>query len=310
MKKKPCNPIKAFFLTIVLFAGSCSAFTSAEVSKSKIVLIGSTPGDAEIKSLLVIAADKAVDFIRWDLSFDPSGNEYILNINFGEGQPNTSGFKGDGEKRAILGRYSVAKNLERKVYTFSSPQLAGPISLVEISDNVFHFLTSTNRLMVGNGGWSYTLSRKERVSVGAPSLTTLATALLDDRSPEVIFDGRTPCVDLGRADLQLGSECRKLKWKLTLYRNPNTGRPTAYRLQSTMNRPRAIEGKWTLINGMHANPRALILQLDPDKADASISFLVGDDNVIFLLKKDHQLLAGNGDFAFTLNRRQQEKKTE
>ena len=101
MKPKKSYLIKTFLVACILLANSCSGASTANVLSSRIVLVGSTPGDALIKSLLTIKPEKQIDFIRWDLSLNEAENgskNFVLNIVFGEGQPNTRGFKGGGEK--------------------------------------------------------------------------------------------------------------------------------------------------------------------------------------------------------------------
>ena len=137
---------------------------------------------------------------------------------------------------------------------------------------------------------------------GAAPPASIGTGLLDERFSEIVFSGRTPCVDFGRADLEDGPDCSKLKWKLTLYRDLVTNRSTTYKLESTVSRLKPVEGRWTFVNGTHANPKALLIELDPDKRDRTISFLVGDENVLYLLDKESRVHVGNKDFGFALNR--------
>lgn len=305
MKHMKFYLINTFLAACVLFTNSCSGAGKANVLSSKIVLVGSTPGDSLIKSLLTISPDKQIDFIRWDLALNQAENgskTFVLNIVFGEGQSNTNGFKGGGEKLSFEGTYTISKN----IYKLKNEKTSTQISLIKLNDNLFHLLTPDNKLMVGNGGWSYTLNRKNSTANSPAVLPSRTTSLPDDTAQQVIFDGRTPCLDFARQyNLQVGNDCIKLKWKLTLSRDSKTNKPTTYTLQRTLNRSNIIEGKWTIIKGVKNNREAIIYQLDPDKPDESISFLVGDENVLFFLDKENQLFTGNGDFSFTLNRRKQ-----
>jgi hypothetical protein len=74
-------------------------------------------------------------------------------------------------------------------------------------------------------------------------------------------------------------------------------------LKRTNSRETDITGNWTIIKGIASNPDAIVLQLDPDKPNQTISLLVGDDNVLFFLHKDKKLFTGNDNFSFTLNKR-------
>jgi hypothetical protein len=227
---------------------------------------------------------------------------FVLNIVFGEGQPNTNGFKGGGEKLSLEGTYDISKN----IYELKNEKTSTKISLIKLNDNLFHLLTPDDKLMVGNGGWSYTLNRKDSPANSSRVFPSRITSLPDDTAQQVIFNGRTPCLDFAKQyNLQVGNNCHKLKWKLTLFRDAKTNKPTTYALQTTLNRPKITEGNWTIIKGIKTNPEAIIYQLDPDKPDESVSFLVGDENVLFFLDKKNQLFTGNGDFSFTLNRRRQ-----
>ena len=291
----------------VLFTNSCSGQSTADGLSDKVVLVGSTPGDSLIKSLLAINPDKQVDFIRWDLTLNQAksaSKTYVLNIVFGEGQPNTSGFKGGGEKLSFEGVYTISKSRNREIYELKNDKEQSAISLVKLNDNLFHLLTPDKKLMVGNGGWSYTLSRKDSSASSASSTVLPSTFLPDDNAGEVIFDGRTPCREFaGQYNFKIENDCYKLKWRITLFRDSKTNQPTVYALESTLNRQNIIEGKWTIIKGVKDNPEAIIYRLDTVKPDESISFLVGDENVLFFLDKEHRLLTGNSDFSFTLNRR-------
>jgi hypothetical protein len=308
MKHKKFYLINTLFVACVLFMNSCSGARTANALSSKIVLVGSTPGDSLIKSMLALSPESQIDFIRWDLTLNQAESDsktYVLNIAFGEGQPNTLSFKGGGEKLSVEGTYTVSKSQKGDIYELKSKKTPTPISLVKLNENLFHLLTPDNKLMVGNGGWSFTLNRKDSTANSSTVLPSrITTSSPDDTAQQVIFDGRTPCLDLAKQyKLQVESDCVKLKWKLTLFRDAKTNKPTTYTLQKPLNRPNTAQGKWTIIKGIRTNPGAVIYQLDPDKPDESISFLVGDENVLFFLDKENQLFTGNGDFSFTLNRR-------
>src|SRR6478735_6926510 len=169
------------FAICMLPSSFCSG---AEHVSPNLVLVGSTPGDDPMKSMLGIPASTKIDFIRWDLSLtysEATPARFTLNIVFGVGQPNTNGFIGGGEKRLIEGSYSISKQGNEKIHGevihLKSEQLPTGISFVKLNDNLFHLLTSTNELIVGNGGWSYSLNRKELIkhSTALPVLTNTTT---------------------------------------------------------------------------------------------------------------------------------------
>jgi hypothetical protein len=151
-----------------------------------------------------------------------------------------------------------------------------------------------------------TLNRKEplaNISSALPSLTT--SSLFNDTARQVIFDGRTPCLNFAKEyDLQVSDDCIKLKWRIILQRDANTFLPTTYILNRILSRTNT-EGKWSVKKGEGLNSDAVIIQLDPDKPNKSMSFLVGDENLIFFLGKKNQLLTGDSNFSYTLNKRQE-----
>jgi hypothetical protein len=151
--------------------------------------------------------------------------------------------------------------------------------------------------MVGNAGWSYTLSRKDTVTMNPKSIP----GLRGHKFREAIFEGRTPCQELSKEyNFNAPGSCFKLKWKLTLLRNPYTKQPSTYNLSRTLERPHIITGKWAVVKDSIAN--LTYIELDPDKKDKTIRLLAGDENVLFFLDKNNKLLPGNADFSYTLNR--------
>ncbi len=287
--------------------------TLSLASATPIVFVGSTPGDELIKSQLTIPSDREVDFIRWNLLLNDTKsnqNTFVLKIAFGVSQPNTLDFKTE-EQLSFQGTYTIVpsknKILHGVIYHLKSSSLPAEIMMVKLNENIFHLLTPQHRLMIGNGGWSYTLNRKELIvdnAAVAPALTSPST-LLSDTTRQVVYDGRTPCQDYAvEHQLKVTSSCFKLKWRLILNRDAITHQPTTYTIRKVVdNTPRDVYGNWRIIKGTKENPDIIIYQLDPEDPQNSICFLAGDENVLFFLDKNFRLHAGNGDFSYTLNKR-------
>lgn len=295
-----------------MVSGLCSNSGRTENSISGFGLVGSTPADAYIKSLLDISSESLIDFIRWDLTLkirDYNSGTFQLKIHFGEGQPNTLGFKGGGVIKNLGGEYNVTVMPSGKdsvnVYVLKPATGPGKISLVELNENLFHLLNTNNRLLTGNGGWSYTLNRKdpeEVSSVGLPSFPIIPD-LSGDTASVLVYDGRTPCREFASAyNLNLSPDCFKLKWRLTLKRDPVTLSPTSYSINRTGTRESLIQGKWTIIKKKISGKDVVIYQINPYNPETSLFLLVGDNNVLFFLDKNLRLYVGNSDFSFTLNR--------
>lgn len=302
------NNITSFIFRLAAIWGlvlnsSCSwAFDK----NGEILLVGCTPGDDLIKSQLSIPNEVIIDFIKWDLTLDKlNRNTFVLNIVYGESQPNTLGFKEGGQKRSYQGEYHISKNRSNEIYQLKSSGFQTEIAMIKLNANIFHLLTPQKQLMIGNGGWSYTLNNKNPDIEKYPLPTLVnSTDIFKDTSLQVIYDGRTPCQDFAKENnLTVSPSCFKLKWKLILNRDPKTLQPTTYALKRTNSRETDITGKWTIIKGTSSNPEAIVLQVDSDKPNQVISLFVGDENVLFFLHKNGNLFTGNDNFSFTLNKR-------
>ena len=62
------------------------------------------------------------------------------------------------------------------------------------------------------------------------------------------------------------------------------------------------EGTWTILQGMQGDPDAVVYQLDLEGSKRPVSFLIADENHLFLLDRDLKLLVGNALFSYTLSR--------
>jgi hypothetical protein len=300
-----------------LFLSFCAANDSSSNiaidSDSTDVFTGSTPGDELIKSLLAIHPSKKVDFIRWNLTLNKTKTDkktFILNIVFGEAQPNTLGFYHGGTKLIFEDEYTITQNksegINGEIIHLKSSKLPSEIKMIKLNDNLFHLLTPENQLMVGNGGWSYTLNCKDLDTENTilPALTN-STDLTVDTAQQVVFEGRTPCRDFAAEhNMTVTTSCFKLKWRITLKRDPVSNEPTTYTMRKVVdNEPRDVSGNWKIIKGTAQNPDVVIYQLDYNKPGETISLLVGDQNVLFFLHPDNRLFVGNENFSFTLNKK-------
>jgi len=294
---------RVFVLALTLFI---SVSCASKDGSPEIALVGSTPGDEIIKSMLAIPTDTKIDFIRWNLELK-SKNLFVLNLVFGESQPNTLGFKNGGEKRTINGTYLLQKNKKKsdflEIYQLESKDLPGKISLAKLNQNLFHLLTPQNRMMNGNGGWSYSLNRKVPVDSGEMMFSSIG---FDEHSLQTVFDGRTPCKEIAAEHPEMNTDqsCFKIKWRLILNRDSATHEPTTCTIRNIVsNNPRNTTGRWKVINGTETNPNLIIYKIEPDNLADPILLLVGDENVLFFLDKNKQPIIGNEDFSFTLNKK-------
>lgn len=117
------------------------------------------------------------------------------------------------------------------------------------------------------------------------------------------FDGRTPCLEMTKILHEPESpQCIKIKWRLILYKDSINGGPDTFILWGYIyNNESAAKGKWHIIKGTKTNPDAVVYQLDLPGKDP-IFLQRGDENILFFLDREKNLLTGNSDFSYTLNR--------
>ena len=132
-----------------------------------------------------------------------------------------------------------------------------------------------------------------------------------------VFAASSPCDAVSRPALKIPetADCELIKWHLTLHHDPSTLAPTTYKLNYVYGSPEQgttglsqggteIErkGRWAIVRGTKTDPAAVVYQLDPDKPRGSLFLLKADDNILLFLDEERNLLVGNGDFSYTLNR--------
>jgi hypothetical protein len=281
------------------------------------VFAGSSPCGEAIKRLFDIPSD-ASSPLRWKLILHqdsktrvPAGYKLECDYN----PPKVADSPTPEPKTVSLkweGRWAITKgskfNPDADVF-----ELSGAVSLVKVNDDLLHMLNPDRSLMVGNGGWSYTMNRFEASEkVVIPSAATLArpsesyslSPLAVGPSVFGVFEGRSPCQGIAR-ELKIAAEvdCAKVKWRITLYQDPATLVPTRYKVESSLNRKRIREGSWSVARGTAADPSVVIYHLAPANSEADLFLLKGDDNVLFFLDRHRKPLVGHTDFSYTLNRR-------
>ena len=115
------------------------------------------------------------------------------------------------------------------------------------------------------------------------------------------FDGRTPCQELAK---QLNEttipECIKIKWRLTLYKNGADTTSGTYSLEGFKFRgDNILKGTWQIVKGTKADPNAIVYQLSYSSR-GSLFFLKADDDVLFFLDRDKNIMVGNRNFSYAL----------
>lgn len=135
-----------------------------------------------------------------------------------------------------------------------------------------------------------------------PYLTTSSKPISTGKDVYGIFEGRCACQELAAVlKKEVSPDCFKTKWGLNLFQNPDTQAPTTYVLAGSFFRQAIRKGSWHIIKGSKEDPDDLVLALEADNQQ-TIYLLKGDDNVLFFLDNDKNILTGNEHFNYTLNR--------
>ena len=157
--------------------------------------VGSSPSGEAIRPLLQIPADAESDLIEWKLTLHPA--TYELHCKYGQVVQGRPGLGKQIKTLERKGSWTITKGTKShpKAVVF---ELDGAVSLFQVDSNILHILNPDRSLMVGNGGWSYTLNRREasdkpgersfETDMSYP-ISSLATG------PTVfgVFEGRSPC---------------------------------------------------------------------------------------------------------------------
>ena len=278
---------------------------------------GITPCSALARPLPKIPADTDCEQMIWNLTLyqDPgtrAPTTYRLKSAYGLPKQNTNDLVGGGTPVEMEGTWTITTGTrtdpDAVVYQINPDDPQTRVSFLKVSDDLLHVLNSDKSLLVGNGAWSYTLNRMEAQNPVEASPNSFPDPPTRPPLPPVpagssvfrIFEGRTPCHEIVVEVMKVTPVpgCLKIKWRITLYQD-DTGAPSTYLSMGTST---FREGSWTIIRGMDGDPEAVIYQLQLDNAQEPVSFLQVDENNLFLMDRDMNLLVGNQLFSYTLSR--------
>lgn len=287
------------------------------------VFAGNTPCSGQTSPLPQIPADNDCEQMIWNIVFhqDPqtgTPTTYRLRSAYGLPKPNTNDLIDAGTSIEMEGKWTIATGTtsdpDAVVYQLDPNNPKTTVSFLRVNKNLIHVLSREKTLLVGNGAWSYTLNRMDHqnsapVDSGTPPeppTRPAAPPMPEGSSVFGVFDGRTPCHDLVIEFTQVTPYpgCLKIKWRLTLYQDKVSGTPTTYLYMSTSG---YREGSWMIVTGIDSDPDAVVYQLELHDTQKPVSFLRVDENHLFLMDREMNLLVGNELFSYTLSRVDPEK---
>jgi hypothetical protein len=283
------------------------------------VFEGITPCSKETRPLPQIPEDTNCEQMIWEFTLYQDAatgvpTTYILNSAYGVPKQGTQGLVGGGTQIAMEGKWIIVKGTQfdsdAVVYQLNMNNAKPGVSFLKVNDNLLHVLQSDKRLMVGHGAWSYTINRMDN-RTPTPIPEPLRPPPAEGATPIIppkptgssilgVFEGRTPCNDITFAFTKIApyADCMKIKWQLTLYQD-QAGAPSTYLYRGTTT---VREGTWTIARGIKGDPDAVVYQLNLENPQQPVSFLNVDDNNLYLLDRNMNLLVGDAFFSYTLSR--------
>jgi hypothetical protein len=300
--------VMTILLCSVAGFGPAAAATSQATSTG--TFVGTTSAPAELLRFLGAPAGTNAELIEWALSLT-SPSQYTLQASYGLTQPNFPGIQRDRHELTRKGTWAARKGTK---WSPSEDVVdLGGLAFVRVGPYVLHVLSADRSLLTGNGSWSFSLNRLDAAepavdpslpstlgSEGSYTISPLSTG------PTVygVFEGRTPCLGVARLLARtVAPGCSKLKWRLTLYQNPDNRRPTTFKLEGTLYRSDRVEGPLTL------SDRGVITLEGPNRTTL-ISLLKVNDDAVMFLDQSGNMLVGNASFSYTLERRKSPAKED
>jgi hypothetical protein len=273
--------------------------------------VATTPCDTAVRAPLRIPTTANCELLQWSLVLSQDANtqaptSYRLRVTYGYLAESTYQFRRGAPDVVREGSWTITRGVasakDAIVFRLDGDKRDLSITLLKLDDNVLHLVDRSQHLVVGTSSWSYSLNRTGNPLPARLVASTLGTT--PDSATQEHFEGRSPCRDIA---LQLGmdvtSACNKAKWELILNRDPTTHAPTTYTLKGTLYRQHIREGRWTIVRGTSSNPNAIVYQLLASDARETLLLARADENILFFLDKNTNLLVGDADFSYTLNRR-------
>ena len=269
------------------------------------IYVGTTPCGAPVRAFLGISPRAKCDLIRWDvwLALGVNGNQPPLRVTAQYGVEGKTLRKIEKDGLWLVGQGTV-EHPDATVYRLQLRD--AEMRLWRVGPNTVYFLDDERKLLVGDGSYSYALSTaiSERSQSGqTPELSYTLAPLAAGADVFGVFEGRTPCGLSQVLGVAVSVGCHHLKWRATLFCDPNTRALVRYRLEGSLFPAGPRDGAISYHVSTAFNRDASVFNLEPPPGDHPLYLMRGDDNVFFFVDRTGNLGLGNREFSYVLNRR-------
>ena len=317
MKKLRFSLATLFFYCSI--GPSCSQQTGPGDKPVKKTFEATTPCNDAVKEMLGVPPDFKCEMIRWKLILfnDSKKNPSTFDLvyTYGSGKQGTRSFSEGAKTVELKGKWTMEKSNSKKsdvIVKLIPDNSPVTLSFLQPGQNLLHLLHKNKQLVNGTAAWSYTLNRTDPVTASTvkfvPRLVS-STQLAGISDTLGIYYGRTPCNKALTAINNISQEgCQIIKCRLVLLQDTNTHAPTNFIIQTIYvgkgDNRYTVTGTWKLMEGTIDNPAAVIYQLLPatGKSQNPLLLVKADDNILYFIDKDTQLLVGDSYSSYTLNR--------
>jgi len=298
------------------FAGGLAVVVPiSPIYQSATTFVGTTPcGDAVRAFVGGMPAGAACHAVRWELALGTpeDANRWRLTAAYGVPRPGNPNAMIDGPRVTKQGTLtsSTVHRLGAASTVFRLTGDAGSsIAFTQVGSDLVNLARDDGSLVPGTSAYSYTLTRADRVEPPVVEVSRAAEGSYTVPPKETgshvfaIFGGRSPCASLARELKLAGADgCVRLKWRVTLLKDPRTNQPTTYKVGNSLTRDREWTGAWRIVRGAPGFPDATVYQLDAEASHGPILLLGVDDNLVLFLDQQRQPLPGTADLSYMLSR--------
>ena len=275
--------------------------------------VGTTLCGREVREFIGgLPSDARCHAITWRLTLRPApAPTWKLAATYGVPATTNPNAMVDGPSVALQGTWrtvTAARSAPGATrHQLTREGVRQSLSFAEIHGDLLHLLADDGGLMVGTGGWSYTLNRAGRAE--KPGEVSRAADMSYTISPRAtgstvsgVFEGRTPCRGVShQMKLPEMDGCLKVKWRVTLYQDPATAAATTYKVEHVASAAcprRDLEDSPATVRRIGVGPLSARRDADRRRDPAS----EGRRQRLLFVDEQFQPLIGTAEFSYTLNR--------